>query len=126
MTGNLLEIHNGSEYVPVPKIIDYEVDYCKLWSEDTGRSMTGENKGTLVGIFPKIIIKIGQTTEDEMALLLSLFNQASAFVRYYDTWAKAVKTESFYFGDAKDQLKSQRRMTHKQMDISIIANKKRV
>ena len=122
---NLVEIQKDGTYYKVPKIIDYEVQYCKLWSSDTGRSMTGENKGTLVGIFPKIVLKVGQLTEDEMSRLLSLVNQANANVKYYDTERKKIETASFYFGDAKDQLKRQRNMSHKSMSISIIANKKR-
>lgn len=122
---NLVEIQKGGTYYKVPKIVDYEVQYCKLWSSDTGRSMTGENKGTLIGIFPKIVLKIGQLTESEMSLFLSLVNQANANVKYYDTEKKSVVTASFYFGDAKDQLKRQKNMSHKPISVSIIANKKR-
>lgn len=121
----LLEIEKNNTYYSVPKVVDYEVQYCKLWSSDTGRSMTGENKGTLIGIFPKLVIKIGQHTADERALFLSLVNQANANVKYYDTEYQKVMTASFYFGDAQDQIKRQRDMSHKQMTISIIANKKR-
>lgn len=122
---NLVEIKKGDKYYAIPKIVDYEVQYCKLWSSDTGRSMTGENKGTLIGIFPKIILKIGQLTADEMALILSLVNQASARVKYYDTEYQEVRSASFYFGDAQDQLKKQKDMSHKGIQISIISNKKR-
>ena len=122
---NLVEVQFGGTYYPIPKIVDYEVQYCKLWSSDTGRSMTGENKGTLIGIFPKIILKLGHLTADEMSMVLSLFNQASANVKYYDTEYQLVQTASFYFGDAQDQLKRQKNMSHKPISISIIANKKR-
>lgn len=122
---NLVEIKKGSTYYKVPKIVDYEVQYCKLWSSDTGRSMTGENKGTLIGIFPKIILKLGQLTADEMKQFLSLVNQANADVKYYDTEKQEIVEASFYFGDAQDQLKRQKNMSHKPISISIIANKKR-
>ena len=122
---NLVEIQKGSTYYKVPKIIDYEVQYCKLWSSDTGRSMTGENRGTLVGIFPKIVLKIGHLTEAEMSGLLSAVNQASAKVRYYDTELKSFEEASFYFGDAQDQLHRQKNKSHKPISISIIANGKR-
>lgn len=42
----------------IAKLIDYKVEYNKLWSTDTGRSMTGEFSGTLIGIFPKIVLTI--------------------------------------------------------------------
>ena len=122
---NLVEIKKGSTYYKVPKIIDYEVQYCKLWSSDTGRSMTGENKGTLIGIFPKIVLKIGHLTASEMALFLSLVNQPRAKVKYYDTEKQTIIDEEFYFGDAQDQLKKQRDMSHKPISISIIAIRRR-
>ena len=109
----------------IGRLVSYKVTYCKLWSSDTGRSMTGENKGTLIGIFPKIEISIGKTTGSEMALLLSLFNQASTDVTYYDTEKRENITSSFYFGDASDELLRQSGMRHKPMSISIIANKRR-
>lgn len=121
----LIQIQKGSTYYDIPRIIDYSVQYSKLWSSDTGRSMTGENKGTLIGIFPKITLKVGSMTENERATFLSLINQSSANVKYYDTEKKQIVTASFYFGDATDEVKKQSTMSHKPMSISIIANKKR-
>ena len=117
----LLKI-NGVE---IPKIVAYKVGYHKLWSSDTGRSMTGENKGTLIGIFPKITLTIGQMTEDEMASFLALVNVASANVTYYDTERRTEITDSFYFGDVTDEVKKQSKMSHKQITVSIIANRRR-
>lgn len=117
----LLKI-NGHE---IPKLINYKVNYCKLWSSDTGRSMTGENKGTLIGIFPKIEIKVGRLTEAEMATFLSLVNRASADVTYFDTEKRKEITASFYFGDVADEILRQTDMSHNQIEISIIANKRR-
>ena len=74
----------------VPKLIEYKLGYKKLWSSDTGRSMTGENKGTLIGIFPKLEIKVGRLNEDEISTLLSLINVANANVTYYDPEYKKV------------------------------------
>ncbi len=109
----------------VPRLIKYKVSYCKLWGSDTGRSMTGENKGTLIGIFPKIEITTGSLSEDEAAQFLALVNKASANVTYYDTEQKQNVTGSFYFGDAADELQRQRRARHGQISISVIANKRR-
>mgnify|MGYP007084597986 CR=1 FL=1 len=111
--------------VTVPKLISYKVSYCKLWSSDTGRSMTGENKGSLIGIFPKIQVTVGALTENEMATLLGLVNKAAANVTYYDTERKQDITASFYFGDAEDEIIRQSTMKHKQISFSIIANKRR-
>lgn len=117
----LLKIGNTD----ISKLVSYKVTYCKLWSSDTGRSMTGENKGTLIGIFPKIEITLGKMTASEMAAFLSLVNVSSANVTYYDTERQQPITNSFYFGDAYDEIQRQSNMSHKQTQISIIANKRR-
>ena len=117
----LLKIGNTD----ISKLVSYKVSYCKLWSSDSGRSMTGENKGTLVGIFPKIEITLGKMTDEEMSTFLKLVNVASANVTYYDTEKQANVTASFYFGDVTDEISRQKSMSHKQISVSIIANKRR-
>ena len=138
-SGELLEIYNGTgstiayngksyangTYVPLGKKTAYKVQYCKLWSSDTGRSMTGENKGTLIGIFPKITVRLGKLSEDDMSAIINLTNQPRANVKYYDVGAKALTTESFYFGDVTAELERQSTMMHKATEFSIIANRKR-
>ena len=109
----------------VPKLIEYKVGYKKLWSSDTGRSMTGENKGTLIGIFPKIEVEVGVLNENEMSTLLSLINVANANVTYYDPQYKKVTTSSFYFGDIDVEMLRKSQMNYKGFGFSIIANKKR-
>lgn len=115
---------NGS-FVTLGRQTEYKVQYCKLWSSDTGRSMTGENKGTLIGIFPKISVKLGRLSEDDMSAIINLTNQPRADVNYYDVGAKALVTASFYFGDVSADLERQSTMYHKGTSFSIIANKKR-
>ena len=138
-SGDLLQIYNGTgstiayngksyangSYVTLGKKTAYDVQYCKLWSSDTGRSMTGENKGTLVGIFPKITVALGRMTEDDMSAIINLTNQPRADVRYYDVGAKALTTASFYFGDVSAEIERKSTMTHKAVKFSIIANKRR-
>ena len=138
-SGELLQIYNGTgssvtyngktyangSYVTLGKQTEYTVQYCKLWSSDTGRSMTGENKGTLIGIFPKITVKLGRLSEDEMSAIINLTNQSRADVKYYDVGKKALVTASFYFGDVSAELERKSTMYHKGVSFSIIANKKR-
>ena len=138
-SGELLQIYNGTgspityngrtyakgDYVTLGRQTEYKVQYCKLWSSDTGRSMTGENKGTLIGIFPKISVKLGRLSEEDMSSIINLTNQASADVKYYDVGAKALITASFYFGDVSADLERKSTMYHKGLSFSIIANKKR-
>ena len=138
-SGELLQIYNGTgsaltyngktyangSFVTLGRQTEYKVQYCKLWSSDTGRSMTGENKGTLIGIFPKISVKLGRLSEDDMSAIINLTNQPRADVKYYDVGAKALVTASFYFGDVSADLERQSTMYHKGTSFSIIANKKR-
>lgn len=138
-SGELLQIYNGTgstityngrsyahgSYVTMGNKISYKVQYCKLWSSDTGRSMTGENKGTLIGIFPKISVKLGRMSEGDMSAIINLTNQARADVRYYDVGAKALTTASFYFGDVSAEIERKSTMVHKSTDFTIIANRKR-
>ena len=125
-SGDLLQIQNSNgQYVTLGKQVSYSVQYCKLWSSDTGRSMTGENKGTLIGIFPKITVKLGRLSEDEMSTLINLTNQARANVKYYDVGEKSLVTASFYFGDVSAELERKSTMYHKGTSFSIIANNKR-
>ena len=40
-----------------PFILEAKYGYNKLWSEDSGRNLAGTQSGTLIGIFPKIIVQ---------------------------------------------------------------------
>lgn len=138
-SGELLKIYNGTgqslvyrgktypsgSYVPLGRFTQYKVGFKKLWSSDTGRSMTGENKGTLIGIFPKLEIKLGTMPEDDMSAIINLTAQAAADVQYYDGGTKSIVTNSFYFGDVDSELKRKSDMSYKEISFSIIANKKR-
>ena len=138
-SGELLQIYNGTgstiayngknypngSYVPLGKKTAYKVAYSKLWSSDTGRSMTGENKGTLIGIFPKISVSLGRMSEEDTSAIINLTMQAKANVKYYDIGKKSLVTASFYFGDVSAEIEKQSSMYHKGMSFSIIANKKR-
>lgn len=66
--------------------------------------MTGENKGTLIGIFPKLSVKVGNLSEDDMSALINLLNQPSTNVKYYDAGKQTLVTASFYFGDITAEL----------------------
>lgn len=139
-TGDLISIQNNTgvsltyqgvtyasgEYVPLGKLIQYDTQFAKLWSSDTGRSMTGENKGTLVGIFPKLLLSVGRMGDEDLSAFLYLVNQASANITYYDFQYKSTITASFYFNDAEVVLLSKRLMLHDKAEIHAIANKRRV
>lgn len=99
-------IKKGSAWYAFPKsVVEASLDDYKLWAEGSGRSMTGESKGTLIGIFPKLQVKIGKQKADERALLVSLLNQAETTVRAYCVERKKFETASFYFGDVVNKIR---------------------
>lgn len=99
-------IKKGNVWYAFPKsVVEASLDDYKLWAEGSGRSMTGESKGTLIGIFPKLQVKIGKQKADERALLVSLLNQAETTVRAYCVERKRFETASFYFGDVVNKIR---------------------
>lgn len=88
MATELLKI-NGVRF---DKFVKYDIEYNKLWGEDAGRDMAGNNGGTLIGIFPKIFIEIGALDENKMSKVLSIVNKPWVTVDWYDPEFKKVIT----------------------------------
>lgn len=138
-SGNYLEIQNrtgasvtfrgtsyaNQAYVPIANLGAYKVTGCKLWGPDTGRSMTGANRGTLLGIFPKLSITLLPMTEDDMQTIIKLTDQAATMVRYYDAVSKSQKTNSFYFGDVQWEVIEANLVRFGEVEFSVIANERR-
>ena len=86
-TGSLVKI-NGNV---VPNIVSYKIGRAKLW-KDADRAMSGSVKATLIGIFPKITMKVGILTQQQMANLTALLDQDYFTVTWFDvriqtTWS---------------------------------------
>lgn len=58
--------------------------YHKIWGKDTGRALSGDNSGTLKGIYPKITMTFRKLNEEEVGVILSLFNKAENKVTFYN------------------------------------------
>lgn len=58
--------------------------YHKIWSSKSGRNMAGVNSGTLVGIFPKITMTFRKLNDEEIGIILSLFNKTENKVTFYN------------------------------------------
>lgn len=78
---------------------DYE--YNKLWASDSGRNLAGEQTGTLIGIFPKLVLQFRKLTKDEVHLLAPILDSARQTVQYYDDNRGAMTTMTTYTGDWK-------------------------
>ena len=100
-----------------------EFEYNKLWSSDSGRNLAGTQKGTLVGIFPKLVLQFRRLNEEELHKLAPLLDAARQTVQYHDDNQGKVITMTTYSGDWK--------VTNKYMKInepfscSFISTKKR-
>lgn len=80
-------------------IVEAKYGYNKLWSNDSGRNLAGTQSGTLVGIFPKIVVQFRKLTKSELELLTPILDSARQTVQYYDPNKKAMTTMTTYTGD---------------------------
>lgn len=80
-------------------IVQANYGYNKLWSSDSGRNLAGTQTGTLVGIFPKIILQFRKLTKAELEIIVPILDSARQTVTYYDPKKKASVTMYTYTGD---------------------------
>ena len=80
-------------------IVQATYSYNKLWSSDSGRNLAGTQSGTLVGIFPKIVVQFRKLTKSELELLTPILDSARQTVQYYDPNKKTMTTMTTYTGD---------------------------
>lgn len=80
-------------------IVEAKYGYNKLWSSDSGRNLAGTQSGTLVGIFPKIILQFRKLTKEELEIIAPILDSARQTTTYYDPNKKANVTMTTYTGD---------------------------
>ena len=80
-------------------IVQATYSYNKLWSNDSGRNLAGVQSGTLIGIFPKIVVQFRKLTQTEFETLTPILDSARQTVQYYDPNKKAMTTMTTYTGD---------------------------
>ena len=80
-------------------IVEARYGYNKLWSSDSGRNLAGTQSGTLIGIFPKIVVQFRKLTQTELETLAPVLDSARQTVQYYDPNKKAMTTMTTYTGD---------------------------
>lgn len=82
-------------------LLEVEYDYNKLWGNDSGRNLAGEQSGTLIGIFPKLILHFRSLTKEELEVIVPILDRARQSVTYYDPNKKQNITMTTYTGDYK-------------------------
>ena len=80
-------------------IVEAKYGFNKLWSPDSGRNLAGTQSGTLLGIFPKIILQFRKLTKAELEIIVPILDSARQTVTYYDPNKKANITMQTYTGD---------------------------
>ena len=80
-------------------LVEAKYNYNKLWASDSGRNLAGKMTGTLIGIFPKIILQFRKLTQAEIEIITPILDSASQSLTYYDPTKKANITIATYTGD---------------------------
>ena len=108
-------------------LVEAKYGYNKLWSQDSGRNLSGAMTGSLVGIFPKIICQFRKLTKAELELIVPILDAQNQSVKYYDPKKKATVTMTTYTGDYEITNKGIINNGHKNegFGCSFIAVKKR-
>lgn len=80
-------------------LTNVEYGYNKLWSNDSGRNLSGTQTGTLIGIFPKLKLTFRELTKDELEVIAPILDAPSQSTTYYDPVKKQATTMTTYTGD---------------------------
>lgn len=80
-------------------LVEAKYQYNKLWASDSGRNLAGVQSGTLVGIFPKLVLQFRKLTKAELETIVPILDSAYQTVSYYDPYKKAQTTMTTYTGD---------------------------
>lgn len=109
-------------------ITEAKYGYNKLWASDSGRNLAGEQSGTLIGIFPKIILQFRKLTGTELQSIIPILDSVNQNVSYYDPNKQQQVTMETYTGDYeisnKGMINSGRK--NESFSCSFIAMRKRV
>lgn len=119
-TGDLIKIDGNV----IPSIVTFKVGRNKLW-KNADRNMEGEVRATLVGIFPKIELNIGVTSQDQISDLIDLLDQAYFSVEWFDVKTGATHTADYYASDYTYELLSKPRGLYKPFTVNLVPVRKR-
>ena len=82
-------------------LVQADYGYNKLWSSDSGRNLAGTQSGTLIGIFPKLVLQFRKLSQEELHTIAPILDSARQTVQYYDDNKGAMVTMTTYTGDWK-------------------------
>ena len=114
-TGTLLKIDGTA----IPYIQEYKIQRSKLW-KDAERNMEGDVRATLIGIFPKISIKVGYTTQPQVAEITQLLDKAKFSVEYFDARTETTYISDYYASDYSVGLIDKSRGLYEPFTVNLI------
>jgi len=118
--GDLIKI-DGKK---IKSIVSYDVGRNKLW-KNSDRNMSGDVRGTLIGIFPKIELSIGYTTQEELSELTTILDQDFFTVEWFDVRVQDVISAQYYASDYTVSLYSKSRGLYNPFKVSLVPVSKR-
>lgn len=80
-------------------LVEATFSYPKLWASDSGRNLAGKMTGTLIGIFPKLILQFRPLTKEELNTIAPILDSAYQEVTYYDVNKNKKIKMTTYTGD---------------------------
>lgn len=119
-TGDLVKI-NGTT---LDHLVTYKIGRSKLW-KNADRNMNGDTRATLIGIFPKIKMKVNYTTQDEMSQLTQLLDQDFFTVTWFDVRIQDVVSTQYYASDYDVELDSKEKGRYKPFEVNLVPVSKR-
>ena len=119
-TGDLVKIDG----VAIPHLVSYKISRAKLW-KDSERNMSGDVRATLIGIFPKIQMEVGYTTQEEMSELTQLLDKDFFTVTWFDVRTQETISTDYYASDYDVELDNKSKGRYKPFSVSLVPLSKR-
>lgn len=119
-SGDLVQIDGNT----IPHIVSYKIGRAKLW-KDSERNMSGDVRATLIGIFPKIQLQIGYTTQEEMSELTQLLDKDFFTVTWFDVRIQDTISAKYYASDYDVELDSKYKGRYKPFSVNLVPVSKR-
>ena len=114
-SGDLVQIDG----VTLPHIVSYKIGRAKLW-KDSERNMAGDIRATLLGIYPKIQLTIGYTTQEEMSQLTQILDKDFFTVTWFDVRVQETISTQYYASDYDVELDSKAKGRYKPFSVNLV------
>lgn len=125
--GDLIKIDGKT----IPHIVSYKIGRAKLW-KDSERNMSGDVRATLIGIFPKIQLQIGYTTQEDLSTLTAILDKDFFEVEWFDVRTQELagskegeEKPKYYASDYDVELDSKIKGRYKPFTVNLVPLSKR-